>query len=112
MEGKRKGDDDPKHPQKKAVDAFGGDPLNPNDAMLERIAHSIDGGKKDDMVHRWASACVEVCDDPAGKPKRMFLLEIANGVLHGKKSGEVKEWAAGKRKPVPQSPLSLNHLDG
>src|SRR3982751_1057494 len=55
---------DPKHAQKLAVDLHGGDPLNPNEVLLHRIAAVIDGGKKDEQVTRWAKAFKAVCPDP------------------------------------------------
>jgi len=55
---------DPKHAHKKAVDAFGGDPLNPNEVLQRRIAAVLDGGKKDEQVERWANAFAAVCPEP------------------------------------------------
>ena len=55
---------DPKHAHKKAVDAFGGDPLNPNMALQQRIAAVVSGGKADDQVTRWAAAFATVCPNP------------------------------------------------
>jgi hypothetical protein len=47
---------DPKHPQKLAVDAFGGDPMDPGDSLLETLAAVVKGEKKDDIAMRWARA--------------------------------------------------------
>lgn len=44
--------------------AFGGDPMQPNDVLLARIAAVVKGGPADDQVTRWAAAFKETCPVP------------------------------------------------
>lgn len=55
---------DPKHPHKKAADAYGGDALNPNHEVQRRIASVVKTGKKDELVTRWAHAFKTICPEP------------------------------------------------
>jgi hypothetical protein len=100
---------------KRALDKYGGDPLAPNDAVLERIAKVAKGGKEDDLVERWADAFSEACPEP-NTPKRILLGNIAK-VVSGKKVDEpteaaVKDWAGGgeKKKQAARSDHNLDHL--
>src|ERR1044072_1741947 len=94
---------DPEHAQKQAVDAYGGDPLNPNDVVLGRIAAVIKSGTADDLVTRWANSCSAVLSEgPAGKPKRELLLKLADAVKTGKTTDEITAWANGESKPPPR----------
>jgi hypothetical protein len=108
---------DPKHPEKIAVDKYGGDPLNPNEVVLDRIAAVVHGGKKDELVDRWAAAFQAVCPEPVqllptvpievyakALPEvrahlaspflhRERLAEAAEVVVSGKKHDGAHEWA-------------------
>jgi hypothetical protein len=108
---------DPKHAHKKAVDAFGGDPLNPNIDLQKRIAAVVAGGKKDEMVERWAHAFATVCPEPVQlaptTPAEVYmkalpevrehlaspflhretLAAVAEAVNTGKKNDEASAWA-------------------
>jgi hypothetical protein len=110
---------DPKHAHKKAVDAHGGDPLNPNMALQRRISAVVLGGKKDEQVSRWANALVTVCPDPVqllptapfeiymkALPEvrehlsspfldRILLWKVAQAVEAGKKDDDATDWAEG-----------------
>jgi hypothetical protein len=102
---------DPNHAHKKAKDAFGGDPLAPTDAMLERIAAAIKAGKKDDSVTLWAKAFQAICPEP-NTPKRTLLGKLAAAVLDPKdaKDEEVKAWAGGAQPTAPKSAHNLDHM--
>lgn len=95
--------------EKAAVDAYGGDPLAPNDVMLERIAAFIAEGEDDDMVERWATALQAVCPDP-NTPKRQFLAKVAGVVQGDEPDEEVTAWAEGKGTKQVKSEFSLDHL--
>ena len=108
----------PTHPHKIAKDAYGGDPLNPNEAMLQRIAAVVIDGKKDDLVSRWATAFKTICPEPIQllptvsievytkalpeiRPHlaspflhRVTLGKVADAVDSGKKDDEASAWAA------------------
>src|SRR5256885_1551642 len=98
---------DKNHPSKKALDKYGGDPLAPNDVVLERIAKVVKGGKEDDLVDRWADAVLHLWDEQnkpiygdinhPNTPKRILLHKIASYVADKKMEesaeDEVKEWA-------------------
>lgn len=104
------------HPHKQAVDSYGGDPLNPNEAMLQLIADVVLKGKKDEQVARWAHAFGTVCPEPVQLlptvPVETYLkalpevrLHLSSPFLHretlakvaeavdGKKSDEASAWA-------------------
>ena len=109
---------DKNHPAKKALDAFGGDPLAPNDAMLERIAKSVKTDKEDDQVSRWAVAlsALFTAENPPNTPKRILLAKIADYVSGdgdgGPADAEVEAWAGGaeKKKQLAKSDHNLDHL--
>lgn len=108
---------DPKHAHKKAVDAFGGDPLNPNVELQKRIAAVVLSGKKDETVERWAHAFETVCPEPVqlaptvpaetymkALPEvrehlaspflhRETLAAVAEAVNSGNKNDEATAWA-------------------
>jgi hypothetical protein len=103
--------------QKDATDAFGGDPMTPNEVLLARIAAVIKGGKKDDQVTRWAAAFAAVCTDPIDTAPRVSvedylatppgarlhlaspfhargtLAKVAAAVTSGKKDEDATAWA-------------------
>lgn len=110
---------DPKHAHKKAVDAHGGDPLNPNINLQRRIADAVTGGRKDEQVSRWAHAFLTVCPEPVqllptvpaevyakALPEvrehlaspflhRVTLSKVAEAIDTGKKNEEATAWAEG-----------------
>jgi hypothetical protein len=107
----------PDHPQKKALDAHGADPLAPNDVLMARIAHAFQTGKPDDQVGRWAHAFKTICPEPldlgarvsvedwnATPPgarihlaspfhSRVTLDQVAGAILGGDKTESATQWA-------------------
>ena len=101
---------DPEHPQKTAKDAFGSDPIDPGDWVLEIIAGVINGedDQHDKLTERWAAAYKEVCPEP-NTPKRILLDKVADAV-QGNANDEATAWAAGERVPTTLSKFNLDHL--
>jgi hypothetical protein len=92
---------------------FGGDPLAPNDAMLERIAEVINSGDDDEMVTRWAEALQALFEgeNEPNTPKRILLAKVADAVVTGEADDEVTSWASGdESKQVKRSVHNLDHM--
>ncbi len=106
--GVSKSNTDPDHPHKKAKDAFGGDPIDPGDWVLDLIAAVVSGGKKDDIVTRWAHAFKTICEEP-NTPKRILLDHIADAV-QGKANPEATAWASEEKAPKIVSKFNIDHL--
>jgi hypothetical protein len=92
--------DDLNDPAKKAVDAYGGDPMQPNDAMLTLISEAAESGKKDEAVTRWANAFKAVCSEPV-TPDALLLDGLAEAVVSGKKIDSEKLLEGAPEAPVP-----------
>ena len=88
-----------KHSELSAADAFGGDPLNPNDAMLERIVAVASGGKHDDMVERWKDAFNKACPEPV-TPDTQLLAKLAGGKLQKEEVETIMSGAEAPQLPV------------
>jgi hypothetical protein len=83
-----------------AIAAYGGDPMQPNDVMLERIAAVADGGEKDEAVDRWAAAFKATCPEPV-TADAILLDKLADSVLSGEKDDDaLKNLLASAAEPV------------
>jgi hypothetical protein len=100
----------PEHSQKKLRDAFGGDPIDPGDWVLEIIAGVVNGedDQHDKLAERWAAAFKAICPEP-NTPKRILLDKIADAV-QGNANEEATAWAKGEKAPTTLSQFNLSHL--